>query len=1443
MNDEDDPIVLIFKGENYNFDTPESKNDEIENSSNIQTDEKNINLNNDSNKIEEKSVIEQIKENKKELKEEIIEEKNKKELEGEKVKKIDEFFPKNISPLDFVNYIEVERTDGIIMKEMQNFILENHIKKDNKYEVLETKTLPQINNEISEIDINLVFTKKDLILFCTKNGNILILSLQKQNFLKRLSPKNTKNSVINCLDITDDLNELICGYNDGVIEIINLINGDTKYTNNKIHKEIPCIELKIYKKDKNKNEIYFISSGEDGNVYYNTVKIGLTSIFWRINSSPVLTNISENPIYVIKIFDNYLNLSERYVILGSIDEISIYCIDPNIEKLFSIKKPNFIKECVVPDANVGIGILPGDDMTPGKNGENILLIISWDNIIYFYLLEINKQKIIINYQEIGNYINQNAILRIGFMSPSVIYIIDDTLSIKLIDTQRINKKKISLSKDNKKPIIHPINTLAEIQKNHFICPLFFSQSKIFDSQKKPIKTYLYSILENNSSLYVFGHKQVYNIKLINYDDYLNTFRKKEDYINLFSIGIQLYKNTFHALGNIPFRKMDEKAPKKLIDFLRQTISQYVILNTSEKNNIESINECVKLTIEFCIEIEAVEFLLNSIEPIFESKDLSKLFLEKFTPFVLRDKIEKIILSSEIILNLFDLYYKNGMSDNLSHMLLHMNIKSLDNKEIKNKMEELNLITPLLYLYINGSNQDYLLPLQKMFNSYKKASDLKLFLTDEDTSEIDYGLELNNNKNKYLNLERIVESKEYNGHRILWYIRWILTGKKFPYEEKNIEKNIFEDLVPKITYWLLNEKVIKEFLEFDPKNYFVMHKNIFSSKNLYDLLIKTSNNPKTKISILASLFNDVFRLNDIHPLSLIEYIIAWCKHINKNKIYFYLYDFIISVSKIDNIKKEIKIESACFILKYYNEIVKSVDKLKIEYLNIRMMDFLNEKDKFNSKDYQTILDSIVNNTFDEVKLFLYNQLGDYKKTIEFLLNDKNNIKNRVKRLYQFLRNKTEEFKNTKDDYYKLIGIIKDNIVNLAKISMKDFYELSKEIFWDEKKEIIKKLYKEKTLQLEYVEMIISSYFKVDEDNNNIIDIDENDDEAELKYLLELQIKLLCELKKFDDIVPTLKLSSFYPLKECFEYCDKAGAYEACIYIYLREANYENALHLATKKLNEVYDELYQNVNKENNEEKKKKLLINFDKYLNDCKRICEDNYQEDLWFELLQTLYNYEKNSSNINDNIGFNELNQKMLQEIKELMEKMSAYVSISRIIEVVTEKNKNAGFKEFRELLIKILNNYDNLSNILISARRLLTNLVLENENYFQTLNLKGEPMMIDKCDKCQQKIDINSKNRGEILAFLCNHCFHKECVIKKNVYECPLCRELEIGEMENKGMSLVRRKTTLIEDIGEESKQVQVNVNNAERKMIIRLNKFDKKFFTNRKMLTDSIEGIEAI
>ena len=554
-----------------------------------------------------------------------------------------------------------------------------------------------------------------------------------------------------------------------------------------------------------------------------------------------------------------------------------------------------------------------------------------------------------------------------------------------------------------------------------------------------------------------------------------------------------------------------------------------------------------------------------------------------------------------------------------------------------------------------------------------------------------------------------------------------------------------------------------------------------------------------------------------------------------------------IKKYNNIKKEIKIESACFILKNYSDIVKPINRLNIEYLNLKIIDFLDDKENMKGNDYKIILESIINDIFDEVKLFLYNQLEDYKASIEFMINEKSNIKNRVQRLFEFLKAKTDELIGQKDKYDKLIKIIKDNIINLARISIKDFYDLFKNIFWKEKKEIIKKLNTDKTLQFNLVDLTVQSFTKFDEEGEIIIDIEENDDEDELRYLLELQIKLLCDLKKFDEIVPALKKSIYYPLKECFNYCKEAGAYEACIYLYLKEGNYEKALKLSCDKLSKVFKGLTNNINEENNEEKQKELFNEFDKYLNDGKNICEDNLQEDLWFELLQILYEYEKNSeslleSNKSDekkNLFSQELYQKMLQEIKDLLERMSSYVSISRIIEVVTKKNKNAGFKEFRELLIKILNNYDNLSNILLSARRLLSNLVLENEYSFQSLNLQGELLQVDKCDKCHKVIDINAKTKGEILAFLCNHVYHKTCVSQyKRVYECPLCRELEIGEMEMKGKSLVRRDTAIVEDVAHDNKKVQVNVNSLEKKLILRLNKFDNRFFSNRKILTDSIE-----
>ena len=805
----------------------------------------------------------------------------------EESKKLENFYPPFQNPLDFIQYLEVDRTNGQISNEMKNFILQNNIKKGNKYEVSDIISLSQMTNEISKLDINTIYAKSNNIILCTIDGGLIFYSLKTQILLKKIHPKNLNNSYINCIDITDDFAELICGYQDGTIALINIIFEEVKYTNNKLYKGRPCLELKIYKKEK--GELHFISSGGNGKVYYNILKMGM---FWRLSSEQIIIG-NKTPIFMVKFINfsqenqkSYKNLVflKKYVIFGSLELISVYSVEP-IKQVFVIKKPDFIKECVVPDAQIGIGRPPDVVVRFKKKDEknHLLLIISWGKIIFFYQLPIIGKNSVQNYKELGYYINDSNILRIGFMNNSVIYCLDKSFSIKLLDSSKLNPGKINISNEGEF-VVPKNNSLAEIEKSRFVSTNISSQTKIADSKEHPKNTYLYSIVENNDSilsLIVLGEKELHNIKLKNWKNFLNNLQKNEDFLNLFSSGIELFKGKMMSLSHLP----EKKEKKQVIgEFLKKIISQYVIIHTGEKKTSgffleeegekEKVIQCIKMVIEFCIEIEAVEFLFKNIFPLFEAKEYGELFLEKLEPFILCDKIIDIILPSDIILNLIELYNKNGKLDILCQMLLHINIKCIDCEEIRNKMEELYLITPLIYLYMNGEKEDYFAPLEKMFDYFNlRAVSASKILINEENNNIDYSKALTQKK---ITPKEVLNCKEFNGHKILWYIRWCLTGKKFPDSQKKMDKNLFEALVPKITYWLLNPKIIEEFLKFDPKNYFMIHKNIFSIEDLRKKLLNSANDSKYSIEVKTALSLSDIKIEDLKPISLINYMIEWCR---------------------------------------------------------------------------------------------------------------------------------------------------------------------------------------------------------------------------------------------------------------------------------------------------------------------------------------------------------------------------------------------------------------------------------------------------------------------------------------------------------------------------------------------------------------------------------------
>ena len=60
--------------------------------------------------------------------------------------------------------------------------------------------------------------------------------------------------------------------------------------------------------------------------------------------------------------------------------------------------------------------------------------------------------------------------------------------------------------------------------------------------------------------------------------------------------------------------------------------------TKQEKEEEMLNKHIKISIEFCIEINEFEYLFENIKPLFEVRRFLDLFLINLEPFILKHKI-------------------------------------------------------------------------------------------------------------------------------------------------------------------------------------------------------------------------------------------------------------------------------------------------------------------------------------------------------------------------------------------------------------------------------------------------------------------------------------------------------------------------------------------------------------------------------------------------------------------------------------------------------------------------------------------------------------------------------------------------------------------------------------------------------------------------------------
>ena len=127
------------------------------------------------------------------------------------------------------------------------------------------------------------------------------------------------------------------------------------------------------------------------------------------------------------------------------------------------------------------------------------------------------------------------------------------------------------------------------------------------------------------------------------------------------------------------------------------------------------------------------------------------------------------------------------------------------------------------------------------------------------------------------------------------------------------------------------------------------------------------------------------------------------------------------------------------------VVKDKNNQEMNIMNNNLIKILN-KDNFTEQDYKVVLDSIIDNNFNELKLFLFDKLDRFEDCLKLFLSDDLNIsEHRDIKVFKWIQEKYDMFKDNKGKYKILIQTLEEHTLDLATLSIEKFFELSKLVF--------------------------------------------------------------------------------------------------------------------------------------------------------------------------------------------------------------------------------------------------------------------------------------------------------------------------------------------------------------------------------------------------------------
>ena len=1322
------------------------------------------------------------------------------------------------SPIDFINYMETFYIKKQIEENDQVFQLKNY-KSLMKKKVNALKFPPKTtlsSRFFKEGNIITCLAVKDEYLYAGNNiGKIRVYSSENEHEIKTLIneeiSKSPKRAVV-CMDVWEN-NYLVSGYENGFIALWDI---NKKYCIKLIteeHKNSCILKVKFINIVPNKNYT-FLSCDKNNRINKLNVIEGWIST--KVVPEPLLNlkNLKETNLFLIDILhftDEELKMpfnkvNNIIIYLGCSNYILVYSLEPEQKKLLTINRPDYIKKEHLPDCDFGRGYVPRNstkkymdlikdvselNLIATENGINIneiqrLFAISWEKYIYFYVIKYNKNTGVENILLVGHYINDSIIMRMGFLSDSIVYFYDFRNKLKLINTALCIPGYIKFKKNDNE--IEPIIQNDLLYSPEIECKDEFKEILFQTFLPNNTRSYNNLLINQMNSLYFIEKKTFYYGKLLNYEQCLYNLQERSEWMEALTLGLNIYHGKILNLPEIPIEENIRK--EKLRAVLKGLVYQYSIINTSmdfsstnPNKIIEIFSKCINICIEFCIEINEVGFLLNHIQPNFDTKGYLEMFIEKLEPFILCDKIKNTQLGQITISRIISIYIKNKKYHTLSQILIHLDVQSIETEEIKYICSEHCLIPPLIYIYMNDKDENYFYPIKRIYEIYSKA----IYLDDK--TFISYQDYLNNNS-----IEELEKSKQYIGHQLLWYINLCIDGKKFLTDDIILDNN-YKDLIKKIFLWLLNDKILTDLMNFDSFSLFIIFQRLFNEYSPFES-IKSINYEKTLFEGILLKEKQIEKPNiNIY----IEILMDKSKSFKKIFINDDMYEFIIKTGiNLPTLDKNIIIESITYLLQFESRQTES-DKEKDEFgfhknylkINDKIENYSHEinhilevySTQLSNEELKSLL-QICNNTFIKVKIYLLKLLNENSKCLDLYLNEYN-LSDKIKVTFNFI----EEILNSgnSNSVLQFKEIIVDRIYQLGELSSEKLIEIINKWYENDHLLVLDKLNDKPELQLNYIEKVLEKY-KEDEISNK-----ENEIEQYTNLLID-HISLLCKLKKINEILPNLKKRASYPPQECLEKCLEVNAVDASVFLYLSMGETNNALKYVIGLLKKNFSQIIESLKKNNLNEFNNILSNEYNKNIERCIEICEKDCSKNssanqmtIWFDLVHEFYNFGNEINSLTppviNSTNLNDLKRMISDNIQLLFDRMFPFVGIQAIIDDVSKNYKQAEFKEFKSVLSQMLKGNSYLSNIYNIVINLLNFIFEKRFDKFNKIKQLGHFFHLDKCDKCDKAFDIIENEC--ICGFKCGHKLHYLCCISVNdIIVCPICRQKEI---ENKITSFI--------------------------------------------------------